>query len=322
MSHPPMPPRDPRYAPPQQGYPPNPYAPRPGHPPQPYAPQPAPPQPGHPQPGYPQPGYPHQGPPHPGYPQPAPPQPAPHPGYPPQGYAQPGYAQPGYGRQAPPPQYQQPGYPPQAYQQAPAAPADLYAESLLVYDQPQGFFSVEANYTIWSADGRPAAYVREEGVNGARKVFRALNQGTQNNAERRLSIIRPDGMPLFSFYKPYGFAHTPKMHLLTPQNQPIGYLRKRALRGWELLDAYDQQIGYYELMGGRVKDNAENELALFRRASEGFGDLLAQAFTGSDRYVLRQHVQLPEPFKTLTLACPLAFDTAVSQNRSLGGLLT
>ncbi|RFU37374.1 hypothetical protein DZF91_33180 [Actinomadura logoneensis] len=159
-------------------------------------------------------------------------------------------------------------------------------------------------------------------MNGARKVFRALNQGTQNNAERRLTIMRPDGMPLFTFYKPYGFAHTPKMQILSPHNQPLGYLRKRALRGWELLDAYDRQIGYYELLGGRVKDNAENELALFRRASEGFGDLLAQAFTGSDRYVLRQHVQLPEPFKTLTLACPLAFDTAVSQNRSLGGFLT
>ncbi|RMI46771.1 hypothetical protein EBO15_05340 [Actinomadura harenae] len=181
---------------------------------------------------------------------------------------------------------------------------------------------MEANYTIWSADGRPAAYVREEGVNGARKVFRALNQGTQNNAERRLTIMRPDGMPLFTFYKPYGFAHTPKMHILSPHNQPIGYLRKRALRGWEMLDAYDRQIGYYELYTGRVKDNAENDLALFRRASEGFGDLLAQAFTGSDRYVLRQLVQLPEPFRTLTLACPLAFDTAVSQNRSLGGLLT
>ncbi|MCP2339864.1 hypothetical protein [Actinomadura rupiterrae] len=321
MSYPPTPPRDPRYAPPQQGYPPNPYAPRPGHQPQPYAPQPQP-QPYAPQPGYPpQPGPPHQGPP----PQGPPPQ-----GYPPQGYAQPGYAPPpgypqqGYAQQPPPPpqQYQQPGYPPPGYPQQGGPPADLYAESVLVYDQPQGFFSVEANYTIWAADGRPAAYVREEGVNGARKVFRALNQGTQNNAERRLSIVRPDGMPLFYFYKPYGFAHTPKMHILSPQNQPIGYLRKRALRGWELLDAYDQQIGYYELMGGRVKDNAERELALFRRASEGFGDLLAQAFTGSDRYVLRQHVQLPEPFKTLTLACPLAFDTAVSQNRSLGGLLT
>ncbi|MEV5569022.1 hypothetical protein AB0L06_03160 [Spirillospora sp. NPDC052269] len=253
----------------------------------------------------------------PGYaqpPQPAPPQPAP-----PQA-APPLPAPPQYQQQP----YPQPGYPQQAYQQGlpQPGPADLYAESLLVYDQPQGFFSVEANYTIWSADGRPAAYVREEGVNGARKVFRALNQGTQNNAERRLSIMRPDGMPLFYFYKPYGFAHTPKMHILSPQNQPIGYLRKRALRGWEILDAYDRQIGYYELFVGRVMDNAENELALFRRASEGFGDLLAQAFTGSDRYVLRQHVQLPEPFKTLTLACPLAFDTAVSQNRSLGGLLT
>ncbi|WP_026414735.1 hypothetical protein [Actinomadura oligospora] len=317
MSHPPTPPRDPRFAPLQQGHPAQPYAPRPGNPAQPYAPQPQP-HPGFVQPAPPHPAPPHPAPshPHPGYAQPAPPYPAP-----PQLAAPP---------PAPPQQYQQqpypqPGYPQQAYQQGPpqpGPPADLYAESLLVYDQPQGFFSVEANYTIWSADGRPAAYVREEGVNGARKVFRALNQGTQNNAERRLSIMRPDGMPLFSFYKPYGFAHTPKMHILSPHNQPIGYLRKRALRGWELLDAYDRQIGYYELLGGRVKDNGENELALFRRASEGFGDLLAQAFTGSDRYVLRQHVQLPEPFKTLTLACPLAFDTAVSQNRSLGGFLT
>ncbi|MEV4257834.1 hypothetical protein AB0J52_32130, partial [Spirillospora sp. NPDC049652] len=278
------------------------------------------PQPGYAHPGYAPQGYPQPGPPQQAYTQPAPPQHHPQPGYPPQAYQQ---APPQAYQQAPPQAYPQ-APPPQAYQQGPPqpGPADLYAESLLVYDQPQGFFSVEANYTIWSADGRPAAYVREEGVNGARKVFRALNQGTQNNAERRLTIMRPDGMPLFQFYKPYGFAHTPKMQILSPHNQPLGYLRKRALRGWELLDAYDQQIGYYELLGGRVKDNAENELALFRRASEGFGDLLAQAFTGSDRYVLRQHVQLPEPFKTLTLACPLAFDTAVSQNRSLGGFLT
>ncbi|MFC0042410.1 hypothetical protein [Actinomadura rayongensis] len=272
------------------------------------------------------PGHPGYGPP--GYP-PAPPQ-----GYPPpqQPYPQqypPQYAPPPQ-QYAPPPQQQgyppqQQGYPQQGYapqqQPQPQTAGDLYGSPLLVYDQPQGFFSVEANYTIWTPQGQPAAYVREQGVGGAKKVFRAINQGTQNRAERRLTIVRPDGALYFQFYKPYGMMGTPKMHILGAQNQVLGYLRKRAMRGWEILDPHERQLGYYELYSGRIKDYQERDAALFKRASRDFGDLLGQMFTGSDRYVLQQHYQLPEPFKTLVLACPLAFDTALSQNRSLGGLL-
>jgi hypothetical protein len=276
------------------------------------------------------PGGPGYGPPHPGY---GPPQP----GHAPAPPAQPCAPQPGYGY---PPQQggyppQQAGYPPQ---QAPYAPPqqggyppqqpqvpqqqgfpDLYGAPILVYDQPAQFFSTEANYTIWSPQGQPAAYVREEGVSGAKKAFRVLNQASQTKAERKLTIYRPDGMPYFLFYKPYGFMGTPQMQVLTPQGGLIGHLRKRALRGWEILTAQEQQIGYYELLSGRITDWQQQELARMQRGFDGYGEFLSQMFTGADRYVLQMHVQPPEPMRTLILACPLAFDTAVSQNRSIGG---
>lgn len=247
--------------------------------------------------------------------------------YPPQHHQQP-YGQQGYG-QGYQQGYQQGGHPQQAPPVPPQVPVqqgggvgpDLYGSPVLVYDQPQQFFSVEANYTVWSPDGRPVAHVREDGVSGARKVFRALNQGTQNKAERRLSVLRPDGMPYFFFYKPYGFMGTPKMQVLAPNGGLIGHLRKRALRGWEVLDAQERELGYYELLSGRVLDWQNQDVARIQRGFQGMGELMAQMFTGSDRYVLRMHYQLPEPMRTLLLACPLAFDTAVSQNRSLGGLL-
>ncbi|MEU5994397.1 hypothetical protein ABZ806_35950 [Spirillospora sp. NPDC047418] len=272
------------------------------------------------------PGGPGYGAPHPGYgaprPAPAPPY-APQPGYgyPPQQPAYPPRQAGGYPPQqagyAPP---QQPAYPPQQPQAQPQQgfPA-LYGAPILVYDQPAQFFSTEANYTIWSPQGQPAAYVREEGVSGAKKAFRVLNQASQTKAERKLTIYRPDGMPYFLFYKPYGFMGTPQMQVLTPQGGLIGYLRKRALRGWEILTAQEQQIGYYELLSGRVTDWQQQELARMQRGFEGYGEFLSQMFTGADRYVLQMHVQPPEPMRTLILACPLAFDTAVSQNRSLGG---
>jgi hypothetical protein len=272
------------------------------------------------------PGGPGYGPPHPGYgaprPAPAPPY-APQPGYgyPPQQPAYPPRQAGGYPPQqagyAPP---QQPAYSPQQPQAQPQQgfPA-LYGAPILVYDQPAQFFSTEANYTIWSPQGQPAAYVREEGVSGAKKAFRVLNQASQTKAERKLTIYRPDGMPYFLFYKPYGFMGTPQMQVLTPQGGLIGYLRKRALRGWEILTAQEQQIGYYELLSGRVTDWQQQELARMQRGFEGYGEFLSQMFTGADRYVLQMHVQPPEPMRTLILACPLAFDTAVSQNRSLGG---
>jgi hypothetical protein len=229
----------------------------------------------------------------------------------------PGYAPNGY-----PPQ--QGGYPaPQAQpqpQMPPQQPADLYGSPILVYDQPAQFFSTEANYTIWSPQGQPAAYVREEGVSGAKKALRVMSQGSQTKAERKLSIFRPDGMPYFAFYKPYGFMGTPTMQVLTPQGGLIGYLRKRAMRGWEILDPHERQLGYYELLSGRITDWQQQELARIQRGFEGMGEFLSQMFTGADRYVLRMHVQLQEPMRTLVLACPLAFDTAVSQNRSIGGL--
>ncbi|NVI89948.1 hypothetical protein, partial [Actinomadura sp. BRA 177] len=237
-------------------------------------------------------------------------------GYPPQQAGYPPPQQTGY----PPPQ--QGGYPPQQPQvpQQQGFP-DLYGAPILVYDQPAQFFSTEANYTIWSPQGQPAAYVREEGVSGAKKAFRVLNQASQTKAERKLTIYRPDGMPYFHFYKPYGFMGTPQMQVLTPQGGLIGHLRKRALRGWEILTAQEQQIGYYELLSGRVTDWQQQELARMQRGFDGYGEYLSQMFTGADRYVLQMHVQPPEPMRTLILACPLAFDTAVSQNRSIGGWL-
>lgn len=156
-------------------------------------------------------------------------------------------------------------------------------------------------------------------MSGAKKALRVINQASQTKAERRLSIFRPDGMPYFLFYKPYGFMGTPRMQVLTPQGGLIGHLRKRAMRGWEILTAQEQQIGYYELLSGRVTDWRQQEIARIQRGFDGVGELLSQVFTGADRYVLQMHVQPPEPMRTLLLACPLAFDTAVSQNRSIGG---
>ncbi|MGI5205531.1 hypothetical protein ACQEU6_28620 [Spirillospora sp. CA-108201] len=239
-----------------------------------------------------------------------------------------GYPAPGHGGYPAP---QQGGYPvpqqggspaPQQpqHQRPPQQPADLYGSPILVYDQPAQFFSTEANYTIWSPQGQPAAYVREEGVSGAKKALRVMNQNSQTQAERKLSILRPDGMPYFLFYKPYGFVGTPTMQVLTPQGGLIGYLRKRAMRGWEILDPCERQFGYYELLSGRITDWQQQELARIQRGFAGMGDLFSQVFTGADRYVLRMHVQPQEPMRTLVLACPLAFDTAVSQNRSVGGL--
>lgn len=246
-------------------------------------------------------------------------------GYPQQGYPQQGYPQQGYPQQGGYPPPQQGGYPvAQAQPQPPMPPqqpVDLYGSPILVYDQPAQFFSTEANYTIWGPQGQPAAHVREEGVSGARKALRVVSQGSQTKAERKLSIFRPDGMPYFLFYKPYGFMGTPKMQVLTPQGGLIGHLRKRAMRGWEILDPHEQQLGYYELLSGRITDWQQQELARIQRGFEGMGELLSQMFTGADRYVLRMHVQLQEPMRTLVLACPLAFDTAVSQNRSIGGWL-
>ncbi|MFD0539078.1 hypothetical protein ACFQY7_40495 [Actinomadura luteofluorescens] len=276
-----------------------------------------------------------------GYP-PPPPAPPGGPGYgappPPYGTPPPAprYAPPGYGHQPQAPGYpppmqggypapQQGGHPAPQYphpqqQPPPQQPADLYGSPILVYDQPAQFFSTEANYTIWSPQGQPAAYVREQGVSGAKKALRVMNQNSQTKAERKLSILRPDGMPYFLFYKPYGFMGTPVMQVLTPHGGLIGHLRKRAMRGWEILDPHERQIGYYELLSGRITDWQQQELARMQRGFAGMGDLFSQVFTGADRYVLRMRVQLQEPMRTLVLACPLAFDTAVSQNRSLGGL--
>ena len=74
------------------------------------------------------------------------------------------------------------------------------------------------------------------------------------------------------------------------------------------------------LLSGRVTDWQQQEIARIQRGFDGMGELLSQMFTGADRYVLQMYAQQPEPMRTLLLACPLAFDTAVSQNRSLGGL--
>lgn len=266
---------------------------------------------------------------------PHPPQPGPEPGFGSPGAYQghaaptppPPYAPaPPPHRPAPPPQYQPPPQyreqPPPAQQQSQQGGGELCDSPLLVYDQPQEFFSVEAKYTIWNPQGRPVAFVREQPVDGARKALRVLSQGTQNRAERRLHIVRPDGMPYFMFYKPYGFAGTPVMHVLAPQGQVIGYLRKRALRGWEILDPYERELGYYDIYSGRIQDWNNRDAAHFQRGVQGFGDLMHQMFTGADRYTLQLHFPLAEPFRTLVLACPLAFDTALSQNRSLGGLFT
>jgi hypothetical protein len=247
----------------------------------------------------------------------------------PYGNGPPGYGQPGYGPPGgphppqggrpqpggyPPPPPQQGGYPPQGG-------GDLFNSPVLIYDQPREFFSVEAKYTIWNPQGQPVAYVQEQGVSGAKKAFRVLNQSTQTKAERRLHISRPDGMPYFTFYKPYGFMGTPTMQLLTPQGQVIGLLRKRALRGWEILDPQERQIGYYDIYSGQINDWRNNAAASFRRGAEGFGELMSQMLTGADRYTLQLHFPLQEPFRSLVLATPLAFDTAVSQ-RSMGGWFT
>ncbi|WP_412515765.1 hypothetical protein K8Z49_29255 [Actinomadura madurae] len=275
------------------GYPPHPAQPGPGGP---YAP-------GHPSPPA-APAHPY-----------APSAPPPAHGYPPGGHPQQGgYPhQGGYPAPQAPPAHPGPPMPPQQ-------PADLYGSPILVYDQPAQFFSTEANYTIWSPQGQPAAYVREEGVSGAKKALRVMSQGNQNKAERKLSVFRADGMPYFAFYKPYGFMGTPMMKVLTPHGGLFGHLRKRAMRGWEILDPHERQIGYYELLSGRITDWQQRELARIQRGFAGMGEYLSQVFTGADRYVLRMHVQLQEPMRTLVLACPLAFDTAVSQNRSIGGL--
>ena len=158
-------------------------------------------------------------------------------------------------------------------------------------------------------------------MSGAKKAFRVLNQSTQTKAERRLLCTRPDGMPYFTFYKPYGMMGTPKMQLLTPQGQLMGLLRKRALRGWEILDPYEREIGYYDIYSGQITDWQNNAVASFRRGVQGFGDLMTQMFTGADRYTLQMNFQLPDPLRSLVLACPLAYDTARSQ-RSLGGFFS
>ncbi len=182
------------------------------------------------------------------------------------------------------------------------------------------FFSTEANYTIWSPQGQPAAYVREEGVSGAKKAFRVLNQASQTKAERKLTIYRPDGMPYFHFYKPYGFMGTPQMQVLTPQGGLIGHLRKRAAR-----------------LGDPDRAGAADRLL---RTAERPGHRLAATGTGPHAARLRRLRRIPladvhrrRPLRPPDARpatganahpdprVPPAFDTAVSQNRSIGGWL-
>jgi hypothetical protein len=197
---------------------------------------------------------------------------------------------------------------------------DLFNSPVLVYDQPPEMFSVEAKYTIWNPQGHPVANVAEQGVNGAQKAWRVLNQRRNDQAKRDLLVTRPDGMPYFWVNKPYSYVGTPKIDVVTPQGQLIGHLRKRALQGYEMIDAYQRQIGYFDYLRAQVTDWQNIPIATFRRTG-GAGDRLAQMFSGADRYVLQLNFQLPEPIRTLTLACPLAYDTTRSSNRGLGGVL-
>src|SRR5260370_21456003 len=87
-----------------------------------------------------------------------------------------------------------------------------------------------------------------------------------------------------------------------------------------MLDAYERQIGYFDHMRAQVTDWQNTQIATFRRAG-GVGDYISQMFSGADRYVLQLNFQLPEPIRTLTLACPLAYDTTRSSNLGLDGVL-
>jgi hypothetical protein len=197
---------------------------------------------------------------------------------------------------------------------------DLFNSSVLIYDQPPEMFSVEAKYTIWNPQGQPVANVAEQGVGGAQKAWRVLNQRRNDQAKRDLLVTRPDGMPFFWVKKPYSYVGTPKIDVVTAQGQLLGYLRKRALQGYEILDAYERQIGYFNHMNTQITDWQNVQIASFGRAG-GYGDRISQRFTGADRYVLQFNFQLPEPLRTLVLSCPLAYDTTRSSNRGVGGLL-
>lgn len=196
--------------------------------------------------------------------------------------------------------------------------SDLFNSPVLLVEQPRKFFSVEADYQVFDAEGAPLASVQEIQLSTAMKLARHLFSENSANFPAKLQLSAPTGQPLLIVDKPFAFFH-PKIKVLRPDGTPVGSITSQfKVMGsrFELHDAHGGELG--EVSGNwrgwefTITDQHGTEIA---QVSKQFAGLTKEIFTTADRYAVQLHHQLPEPLRSLVIASTVTIDLVLHQEK-------
>jgi hypothetical protein len=196
----------------------------------------------------------------------------------------------------------------------PALGGGLLAERVLVVERRVDHGGRRADRVVRRADGSHAALLRPAAAGVHKPGLRSLVTREQakgdaleliDEGERAvLSLLRPPGAPKGTVVvrdpagrdtgriAPQLRSGTTTFALLGPSSALLGELRAESWEAWEL----------------RVEDGHGAEVATITRDWDG---LDRSSFPSTDHYVVRISQPVPEPRRTLVVACALSLEVAV-----------
>jgi uncharacterized protein YxjI len=201
----------------------------------------------------------------------------------------------------------------------PAFPEDgtLLGSSILVVNQRPKVLEARTEYQVFGSDGARIGGIDQIGQSRAKlaaRLFTGLDQFFTHHFEMR----DRDGRPVLRVTRPRKVFLT-KLHVFTGDDRHLGTIKQQNVF-WKIrfgiTAAGGATVGQLRAENLRawdltVYDTLDRPVATVLKSWEGWA---RTAFTRADHYVVRVHVQLPEPMRQLVVAAALASDLALKQD--------
>lgn len=201
----------------------------------------------------------------------------------------------------------------------PAFPEDgtLLGASILVVNQRPKVLEARTEYQVFGSGGDRIGAIDQVGQSRAKLVARVFT-GFDQYFTHHFEVRDRDGRPVLRMTRPRKLFLT-KLHVFAGDGRPLGTIKQQNVF-WKIRfgvtaagGALVAQLRAENLRAWdfTVYDTLERPVATVVKSWEGWG---RTAFTRADHYVVRIHVQLPEPLRQLVLAAALAADVALKQD--------
>ena len=193
----------------------------------------------------------------------------------------------------------------------------LLGASLLVVNQRPKVLEARTEYQVFGSDGARIGTIDQIGQSRAKLVARVLT-GLDQYFTHHFEVRGGDGRPVLRVTRPRKLFLT-KLHVFDGHDRHLGTIKQQnvfwkirfgvtAAGGAAVAQLRAENLRAWDFT---VYDTLDRPVATVVKSWEGWA---RTAFTRADHYVVRIHVQLPEPLRQLVLAAALAADLALKQD--------